>query len=86
GWSGGYGNCIMIDHGGGTVTLYAHMSSLLVQTGAIVAKGKQIARAGTTGYSTGVHLHFEVREFNKPAVRNYSGGDPDHRYDPMLYF
>ncbi len=86
GWSGGYGNCIMIDHGGGTVTLYAHMSSLLVQTGAIVAKGQHIARAGTTGYSTGVHLHFEVREYNKPSIRNYSSGVADHRYDPMLYF
>lgn len=86
GWNGGYGNCIMIDHGDGTVTLYAHMSSLLAQKGAIVAAGQQIGRAGTTGYSTGVHLHFEVREYNKPPVRNFPGGGPDYRYNPMGYF
>ena len=86
GWNGGYGNCIMIDHGGGTVTLYAHMSSLLVNVGDIVSRGQRIARAGTTGYSTGVHLHFEVREFNKPPVRTYPSGGSDHRYNPVGYF
>jgi murein DD-endopeptidase MepM/ murein hydrolase activator NlpD len=86
GWNGGYGNCLMIDHGGGTVTLYAHMSSLLVQKGTVVSRGQRIARAGTTGYSTGVHLHFEVREFKKPAVRSYPSGNADHRYNPMNYF
>lgn len=86
GWNGGYGNCIMIDHGGGTVTLYAHMSSLLVVKGNIVERGQRIARAGTTGYSTGVHLHFEVREFERPPVRYYPNGSPDHRYNPMNYF
>ncbi len=86
GWNGGYGNCIMVDHGGGTVTLYAHMSSLLVQKGEVVHGGQRIARAGTTGYSTGVHLHFEVREFNKPAIRNYPSGNPDYRHNPMNYF
>lgn len=86
GWNGGYGNCIMLDHGGGTVTLYAHMSSLLVKVGDVVTRGQRIARAGTTGYSTGVHLHFEVREFNKPSVRTYPSGGSDHRYNPMNYF
>ena len=86
GWNGGYGNCIMIDHGGGTVTLYAHMSSLHVQKGEVVGAGQQIGRAGTTGYSTGVHLHFEVREYEKAAVRNYPGGGYDYRYNPMNYF
>ncbi len=86
GWNGGYGNCIMIDHGGGTVTLYAHMSSLLVQAGDIVARGQRIARAGTTGYSTGVHLHFEVREYEKPAIRSFPSGAADHRYNPSGYF
>ena len=86
GWNGGYGNCIMLDHGDGTVTLYAHMSSLLVQKGDVVGGGERIARAGTTGYSTGVHLHFEVREFNKPPIRQYPSGGPDHRYNPMKYF
>ena len=86
GWNGGYGNCIMLDHGAGTVTLYGHMSSLLVRVGEVVTRGQRIGRAGTTGYSTGVHLHFEVREFNKPAVRTYPGGGADHRYNPMNYF
>ncbi len=86
GWNGGYGNCIMIDHGGGAVTLYGHMSSLLVQKGDVVNRGQRIARAGTTGYSTGVHLHFEVREYNKPAVRNYPSGNSDYRHNPMNYF
>ncbi|MGM0651485.1 MAG: murein hydrolase activator EnvC family protein [Bacillota bacterium] len=86
GWNGGYGNCVMLDHGDGTVTLYAHMSSLLVQKGKVVGGGERIARAGTTGYSTGVHLHFEVREFNKPPIRQYPSGGPDHRYNPMKYF
>ena len=86
GWNGGYGNCVMLDHGGGTVTLYAHMSSLLVSKGDVVDRGERIARAGTTGYSTGVHLHFEVREYEKAPVRSYPSGGPDHRYDPMKYF
>ncbi len=86
GWNGGYGNCIMLDHGAGTVTLYAHMSSLLVEKGAVVSRGDRIGRAGTTGYSTGVHLHFEVREYEKGPVRNYPSGSPDHRYNPMEYF
>ncbi len=86
GWNGGYGNCIMIDHGGGTVTLYAHMSTLSVKKGDIVEKGQRIARAGTTGYSTGVHLHFEVREFKKTPVRSFPSGNPDHRFNPMDYF
>jgi len=86
GWNGGYGNCIMIDHGSGTLTLYAHMSSLLVQKGDVVTAGQRIARAGTTGYSTGVHLHFEVREYERDPVRRYPSGAADHRYNPMDYF
>jgi len=69
GWNDSYGYVVMIDHGGGRVTLYAHNSVLLVKEGDIVARGQQISKSGSTGMSTGPHMHFEVRingEYKNP--------------------
>lgn len=61
GWnSGGYGNLVKLRHYDGSVTLYAHNSSILVRRGQTVGQGQMIARMGSTGYSTGPHLHFEI--------------------------
>jgi murein DD-endopeptidase MepM/ murein hydrolase activator NlpD len=72
GWISGYGNAVVIDHGGGVQTLYGHNQSLNVSEGESVAKGSVIAYAGSTGNSTGPHCHFEVRVNGEPA-------------DPMAY-
>lgn len=61
GWLGAYGQVVILDHGKGISTVYAHTSVLLVQTNHRVSKGQQIAKVGSTGMSTGAHLHFEFR-------------------------
>ena len=61
GWVGGYGKCIVIDHGGYWSTLYAHLDSISVVINSAVAQGSEIGHVGSTGYSTGPHLHFEIR-------------------------
>ena len=68
----GYGNVVIVDHGNGVSSLYAHLSKSLVSTGIAVKKGEVIALIASTGLSTGPHLHFEVRV----------GGVPK---DPMLF-
>jgi murein DD-endopeptidase MepM/ murein hydrolase activator NlpD len=72
GWLGGYGNLVVVDHGNGLSTAYAHASAILVSVGQSVSQGETVSLVGSTGHSTGPHLHFEVR-INGVAV------------DPLLY-
>ena len=77
GWNNAYGNMVIVDHGGGITTLYAHGSEILVQAGDTVFKGTPVLKVGSTGYSTGPHAHFEVRiggEYVEPLnyITSYS--------------
>ena len=67
GWNGGYGNYISIDHGGGLMSFYGHCSALYVSKGATVKAGQKIAAVGTTGSSTGTHLHFGMHKNGSPV-------------------
>ena len=66
GYKGGYGRSLLIDHGHGWETLYAHLKSSLLKTGAVVKEGEKIGYAGSTGLSTGPHLHYEVHYLGFP--------------------
>lgn len=66
GWCGGYGWCVTLDHGGGVFTLYGHLSRIDVAAGQGVARGQEIGLVGSTGHSTGPHLHYEVRTNGRP--------------------
>lgn len=72
GYKNGLGLCVVLDHGGGFTTVYGHNSVLLVKAGQSVFKGQEISKSGNTGYSTGPHLHFEVRKNGKA-------------YDPLTF-
>ncbi len=63
GWQSGYGLCVLIDHGYGLSTLYGHLSKIFVHSGASIKKGQFVAAAGSSGESTGPHLHYEVRKW-----------------------
>ncbi len=67
GWMGGYGNLVLIDHGGGLATAYGHNSGFAAGSGQSVSQGQVIAYAGSTGNSTGPHVHFEVRVNGSPV-------------------
>ena len=67
GWMGGYGNLVVIDHGGGIATAYGHNSSIVVGYGSTVSQGQTISLSGSTGNSTGPHVHFEVRVNGSPV-------------------
>src|SRR5262249_3683163 len=67
GWFGGYGNLVVIDHGNGLSTAYGHASSLAVSVGQSVSQGETVSYVGSTGHSTGPHLHLEVRVHGVPG-------------------
>jgi murein DD-endopeptidase MepM/ murein hydrolase activator NlpD len=67
GWQDGYGNCVVVDHGGGRTTVYGHMSRIDVHAGEDVSAGQDLGAVGSTGRSTGPHLHYEVRVNGSPV-------------------
>jgi murein DD-endopeptidase MepM/ murein hydrolase activator NlpD len=66
GWNAGYGKYVVIKHPNGTQTLYSHLSSIIVNSGWHVIKGQVIGYVGSTGKSTGCHVHFEIRGARNP--------------------
>jgi murein DD-endopeptidase MepM/ murein hydrolase activator NlpD len=66
-WRGGYGQCVILLHGGGMSTLYGHLSRIAVRPGEKVRRGQSIGAVGSTGLATGPHLHFELRRNGAPV-------------------
>ena len=83
GWNGGYGGCIIIDHGGGTIPQAPQLLS--GRRGPKRQPRPAYWKPALQAAMPGVHLHFEVREYNKPPSRYYPGGAPDYRYNPLSY-
>ncbi len=85
-WKGGYGNCIDIDHGYNYLTRYGHLSKILVKEGQMVHRGERIGEVGSTGKSTGPHLHYEVRFRDEPQnpVNYYFMDITPEAYDQMI--
>jgi murein DD-endopeptidase MepM/ murein hydrolase activator NlpD len=67
GWNGGYGNCVRVAHANGFETLYGHLSRITVKVGQQLSVGDKVGEVGSTGHSTGTHLHYEVRKNGKPV-------------------
>jgi murein DD-endopeptidase MepM/ murein hydrolase activator NlpD len=67
GWQNGYGQLVVIDHGGGLTTRYGHLSHIDVELGKVVTRGEFLGKVGSTGRSTGPHLHYEVRINDEPV-------------------
>ena len=81
GYHSAYGNYVVLDHGDGFSTLYAHASSLNVSAGQTVARGDTLGKVGSTGYSTGAHLHFVVMNYNNRNNKHYPYENPLNYFD-----
>jgi len=83
GWTGGYGNMVEIDHGNGLATRYGHMSKIEVEVGDTITRGQQLGQIGSTGLSTGPHLHYELRLDDRPVnPRHYLPPEPTYLVAP----
>ncbi len=87
GWDNGYGLRVLINHGYGYTTIYAHLQRIVVHVGDSIKRGKLLGFVGNTGVSTGPHLHYEVRLNNKPVnpIRYYIDDIPDDEYNQIAH-